>query len=378
MKKILYVSGTRADYGLMKSALMDIKNHSNLQLEILVTGMHLMKKYGHTFKEIKNDGFKIKKVKEVYKKDDYESMAIFLGNFVKKLTTTVSKIKPDIILILGDRAEALGTAIVGAYLNIPVAHLHGGEVSSTVDEIARHAITKLSHIHLTTTKKSAERILKMGENSSRIYVVGAPGLDQIVNQQIAQKEELFEKLGLKNKKTILVIQHPITLEIESAEKQMEETLSAIKKIGLQNVIIYPNADAGNTRIIKVINKFKNEPNFKIFKNLNHLDYLSLLNYAEVIVGNSSSGIIEAASFKKPVINIGTRQKGRERTFNVIDSGYSQEEIIKSIELALSPSFKESIKECINPYGEGNTGIKISRILSEIKINPELLQKQITY
>jgi GDP/UDP-N,N'-diacetylbacillosamine 2-epimerase (hydrolysing) len=378
MKKILYVSGTRADYGLMKSALMDIKNHSNLQLEILVTGMHLMKKYGHTFKEIKNDGFKIKKVKEVYKKDDYESMAIFLGNFVKKLTTAVSKIKPDIILILGDRAEALGTAIVGAYLNIPVAHLHGGEVSSTVDEIARHAITKLSHIHLTTTEKSAERILKMGEKSSKIYVVGAPGLDQMVNQQIAQKEELFEKLGLKNEKTILVIQHPVTLEIESAEKQMEETLNAIKKIGLQNVIIYPNADAGNTRIINVINKFKNEPNFKIFKNLDHFDYLSLLNYAEIIVGNSSSGIIEAASFKKPVINIGTRQKGRERTFNVIDSGHSQEEIIKSIELALSPSFKEKIKECINPYGEGNTGMKISKILSEIEINPELLQKQITY
>ncbi len=379
-RKILYVTGTRADYGLMKSVLENINRHPLLELEIAATGMHLMEDFGYTINEVERDGYKVHRINVTYEKDDKKSMAIFIGKFIQKFTKKIQNIKPDIIMVLGDRGEMLGAAIAGAYLFIPVAHIHGGEVTSTVDEFARHAITKLSHIHFPATKKSAERIIKMGEDPNRIFITGAPGLDLILNQNFHSKEEICNLLGLDTKEPILiVVQHPVTLYADISDKQMRETLEAVRVLEKQTVVIYPNADAGGRKMIKVIQEYEKFPFIHVIKNLEHNNYLSLMKNADVLIGNSSSGIIEAPSFNLPVVNIGTRQEGRERAENVIDVDHDKDEIIKAIKKALyHEEFKAKIKKCKNPYGDGKTGKRIADILSKIEINNKLLQKKLTY
>jgi UDP-hydrolysing UDP-N-acetyl-D-glucosamine 2-epimerase len=379
-RKILYISGTRADYGLMRETLIAIRKHPKLKLDIVVTGMHLMPEFGKTIYDIKKDKFKIHEIKAIYKNDSKESMSIFIGKFIQLLTEKIKKIKPDIILLLGDRGEMLAGAIVGSYLGIPVAHIHGGEVTSTVDEISRHAITKLSHIHFPATKKSAERLIKMGEDAWRIYLVGAPGLDSVLKQKLFSKEIISRKYNLDIKKPIiLVIQHPVSEEFDKASYQMRETMEAIKDLGYQSIVIYPNADAGGRKMIKIIEKYRKYPFIKIFKSIPRKDYLSLMNVASVMVGNSSSGIIEAPSFHLPFVNIGSRQKSRERAENVIDVDYKRDEIKKAIKKAIhNKEFRDKIKRCKNPYVNGETGLKIAKVLATIKINKKLLEKQLTY
>lgn len=375
-RKILYITGTRADYGLMKPVLRAVGNHPCLNLEIIATGMHLMPGFGMTVNEIKKGGFKIHEIDATYEKDDKESMANFIGKFIQLLTKKIKEIRSDIILLLGDRGEMLAGAIVGAYLTIPVAHLHGGEITSTVDEFSRHAITKLAHIHLPATELSAKRIMMMAEESWRVHVVGAPGLDLILNEKLASREEICKKLSLDPKRTIfLVVQHPVTMEIEHAEKQMRETMEAMNDLKQQTVVVYPNADAGGRKMITVIEEYKKYPFIKIYKNLEHNLFLGLMNIANVMVGNSSSGIIEAASFHLPVVNIGTRQEGRERSDNVIDVNYNKKEIIKAINKAMYDQiFIEKVKKCKNPYGDGKTGERVANILDKIKIDERLVKK----
>jgi len=379
-RKILYITGTRADYGLMKSVLREIENHPKLELEVIATGMHLMPEFGMTINEIKKDGFKIHEIAATYEQDNKQSMANFVGKFIQLLTDKVKKIKPDIIMVLGDRGEMLAGAIVGTYLTIPVAHMHGGDISSTVDEIVRHAITKLAHIHFPATEKSAERIIKMGEDPSNVFVVGAPGLDIILNENLIEPTKLSEKYNLDlSEPILLVIQHPVTTEVEDAPTQIRETLEAISELRYQTILIYPNADAGGRNMIKVIKEYEKYPFIKIFKNIPYKEYLSLMNIVGVMVGNSSSGIIEAPSFGLPVVNIGTRQEGRQRAENVIDVDYDKEQIKAAIKKALYDEvFKEKIKNCKNPYGDGKAGVRIADILSKIKIDKRLLQKNITY
>ncbi len=379
-RKIVYITGTRADYGLMFSVLNAIKNHPKLDLILIVTGMHLMSEFGETIKEIEKDDFEIYQINETYEKDDKESMAIFVGRCVNKFVDAFNCIHPDIVLLLGDRGEMLAGAVAGAYMNILVAHVHGGDVSGTVDEPVRHAITKLSYIHFPATKKSAERIIRMGEEKWRVHVVGAPGLDTILNEKVIESKEIARKYDLNlSKPIVLMVQHPVTTESDDAVKQVRETLNASVELKHQTILIYPNADAGGRRMIKAIKKYEKYDFIKTFKSLPRKDYLSLMKTASVMVGNSSSGIIEAPSFKLPVVNIGTRQEGRERAENVIDVGYSKNGIIKAIKKALyDKKFKEKIKKCKNPYGDGNSGERIAKVLSEIKIDKKLLQKRITY
>ena len=372
-RKILYITGTRADYGLMKSVLREIENHPKLELELIATGMHLMPEFGMTINEIKKDGFKIHEIAATYEQDNKQSMANFVGKFIQLLTDKVKKIKPDIILLLGDRAEMLAGAIVGTYLTIPVAHIHGGDISSTVDEIVRHAITKLAHIHFSATEKSAERIIKMGEDPSNVFVVGAPGLDIILNENLIEPTKLSEKYNLDlSEPILLVIQHPVTTEVEDAPTQIRETLEAISELRYQTILIYPNADAGGRNMIEVIKEYEKHPFIKIFKNIPYKEYLSLMNIASVMVGNSSSGIIEAPSFGLPVVNIGTRQEGRQRAENVIDVDYDKEQIKAAIKKALDDeNFKGKVKNCKSPYGDGGVGVRITDILSEIKIDKKI-------
>ena len=379
-RKILYITGTRADYGLMQSVLRAIEEHPKLELELIVTGMHIMSEFGMTINEIKKDGFKIHEIDATYEKDDKESMANFIGKFIQLLTKKVEEINPDIILLLGDRGEMLAGAIVGAYLTIPVAHLHGGEITSTVDEFSRHAITKLAHIHLPATEKSAERIIKMGEDPSNVFVVGAPGLDSILNENLIEPAELSKKYNLDSSKPIfMVVQHPVTTEVRDAHEHIRETLEAIVEIRHQTILIYPNADAGGRGMIEVIKEYEKYPFIKPYKSIPHKEYLSLLKMASVMVGNSSSGIIEAPSFGLPVINIGSRQEGRERAENVIDVDYDKEQIKTAIKKALDDeNFKEKVKNCKSPYGDGKAGVMIADILSRIKTDKKLLQKRLNY
>ncbi len=379
-KKILYISGTRADYGLMKNTLLEISKNPKLDLEIIATGMHLMPKFGRTLKEIKKDGFKVHKIEAVYKKDSKESAVDFIGKLIQLLNKELKKIKPDIILVLGDRAEALAGAVSGVYLVIPVAHVHGGDVSMTVDDVARHAITKLSSIHFAATEKSSKRIIKMGENPWRVYVVGAPGLDGILKSKIAAQKNITQKYHLDlSKPLLLVIQHPVTAEINRAGIHIEETMSAIKELGYQSIVVYPNADAGSRKMIQVIEKYRKYPFIKIYKNIPRFEYLSLMRIASCIVGNSSGGIIEAPSFGLPAVNIGTRQKGREKSDNVIDVGYKKEDIKKAIKKAIYDKiFRKKTKSYKSPYGSGDAGKKIAKILSEVTIDDRLLNKTITY
>ncbi|MDD5145723.1 MAG: UDP-N-acetylglucosamine 2-epimerase [Candidatus Pacebacteria bacterium] len=380
MRKILYISGTRADYGLMRETLFQIKKNPKLKIEIAATGMHLMPEFGLTIDEIKKDGFKIHKVNAIYKKDDKESMASFIGELIQLLTKEIKKIKPDIVLLLGDRGEMLSGAIAGSYLTIPVAHIGGGDISGTIDELARHAITKLSHIHFPVTENSAKRIQKMGEESWRIFKVSAPGLDDILNEKLFSEKEISKKYKLNlSKPILLVVQHAVTTEINEAAKQIKETLEAIRELGFQTILIYPNADAGGREMIKVINEYKKYPFIKIYKSIPRKDYLSLMKISSVLIGNSSSGVIEAPSFHLPMVNIGKREIGRERTRNVIDTNYNKEEIKKAIERAIhDKKFKESLKKIKNPYGNGNGGKKIADILAKIKIDKKLLEKKIIY
>lgn len=380
MRKILYISGTRADYGLMKCTLDKIQNHPELELEIIVTGMHLMEEFGITLNEIKNDGFKYHLIDSIYEKDDEESMLNFIGTFIQKAPKLIRKIKPDIILLLGDRGEMLAGAVTAAYLSIPVAHIHGGEISSTVDNLARHAITKLSNIHFPANLESAKRIIRMGEEPGKVFVVGAPGLDHVVNETLLEPEKIAEIYDLDlSRPIIIVLQHPVTLEVENAQSQIYETLEAVLDLRYQTIVIYPNADAGGRSMINVIKMYENISNIKIYKSLPRRDFLSLLKVASVLVGNSSSGIIEAPSFKLPVVNIGTRQNGRDRAENVIDATYEKEDIKTKILYCLSnKEFNNKIKTCKNPYGEGNAGVKIADILSKIPIDQDLLQKRSNY
>lgn len=375
-RKILYISGTRADYGLMRSVLRSIYNHPDLSLDIVVTGMHLMEEFGNTLEEIKEDEFRYHIIDVQNKDDTKEAMAIFIGKFIQELVPVVHHLQPDIILVLGDRGEMLAGAIAGVYMSIPVAHIHGGEITSTADDYARHAITKLAQIHLPATDKSRDRIIQMGEDASRIFVVGAPGLDQILNEPLFSQEELARKYQIDfSKPVLLVVQHPVTLEMDSAPEQIRETLEAVASLQIQTIVIYPNADAGGRGMIEMIKKYEHIPFIRTYKSLNHKEYLSLLKNVDVLMGNSSSGIIEAPSFGIPVINIGSRQHGRQRSVNVIDVGYNRHDIVEGIDFALhNKEFRANNKNKINPYGDGHSAEKIVEILSTISIDKLLLQK----
>lgn len=380
MRKIAYISGTRADYGLMQSTLIKINNSPQLELEVIATGMHLMEEFGTTISEIKKDGFVLHVIDEIYEKDDRASMARFTGALIVKLTDKLKEINPDAILLLGDRGEMLAGAIVGTYLGIPLIHVHGGEISSTVDDPVRHAITKLSHIHLPATKKSAKRIIKMGENKEYVFVVGAPGLDSILHEKLIEPEKIAQIYNLDLSRPIaVIIQHPVSTEIDQAGNQIQQTLDAVLELKIQTLLIYPNADAGGREMIEVIKKYENSPYIKTYRNIPRKEYLSLLNVVSVLIGNSSSGIIEASSFKLPVVNIGSRQKGRERAENVIDSEYGKENIKSTILKSLNDEgFKQKVKTCKNPYGEGKAGEKIVEILNNIDFDEKLIQKEVSY
>lgn len=379
-RKIVYITGTRAEFGLVSDLLQKIQSHPDLELEIIATGIHSLKEFGDTITEVKKTGIPYHISRSTYEEDTRQSMARFTGRCIDELSTIITGINPDFLLVLGDRAEMLAGAVCGVYLGIPVAHIHGGEQSSTVDDIVRHAITKLSHVHFAATKKSAQRIIRMGEDPSRVYITGAPGLDRILKGPLPDPTWLSEKYGIdRTRPLFLVVQHPVSLEIQDSAIQMYQTLEAIRRTRERAIIIYPNADAGGRAMVAEIEKHRNEPNITIFTNIPHDEYLGLLKISSAIIGNSSSGIIEAGAFRIPAVNIGTRQQGRERAENVIDTGYDADSIHAAIQKVLNDTkFKNRVAKCRSPYGNGTAGEKIVNVLANISVDPRLMQKRMTY
>jgi len=381
MRRIAVITGTRAEYGIFKSVLKEIRANAELQLSLIVMGMHLSTEFGYTVSEVEKDGFKIAaKIDVLHREDTEASMAKSIGECLSRAAEVLDRMVPDILLVLGDRSEMLVGAVAATYMSIPIAHIHGGEVSGNVDEPVRHAITKLAHIHFPATKQSAKRIIRMGEEPWRVHVVGAPGLDFILSKKVPEPKKRAAKYGLDlSKPIVLVLQHSVVTEADEAANQIRETLEAIKELKQQTVLIYPNADAGGRRMIKVIEKYQKYSFIKTFKSVGHEDYLSLMRLASALVGNSSSGIIEAPSIGLPVVNIGTRQMGRQRAGNVIDVDYDREEIVKAVKKAIwDQDFREKVKHCKNPYGDGKAGKRIAKVLSEVDLGKRLLEKRMTY
>jgi len=367
--KIIYLTGSRSEYGLMKNTLKKLA--TKFDLGIIVTGTHLHKKYGYSIKEIKKDRLKI--VKKIPLKDTSEDLKTMVRNFgilTKEITEILEKVGPDLVLVEGDRLEQLAMTISAATMNIPVAHTSGGAISKSIDDSTRNAITKFAHIHLAPTKKSAQRIIKMGEEPWRVNVVGPP-----INLKY-KVIDTWKKFSLeKNKPLILVLQHPISTQVNDSKKQMRQTLEALKELKNQTVIIYPNGDPGSENMIKEIEKFRKIAYFKIFKNLENDIFMNLLKNADVIVGNSSAGIVESPFFKLPTINIGIRQKGRECGDNIINVNHDKDEIIRGIEKTRSKKFK--IRK--NPYKvKGLAEDNIISVISNLKLNSKVLQKEPTF
>jgi GDP/UDP-N,N'-diacetylbacillosamine 2-epimerase (hydrolysing) len=382
-RKIAVVTGTRAEYGILYPVLKAVEVRPELELSLVVSGMHLCHEFGYTVKEIEKSGFNVDaRVDMLLSGDSPESMAKTVGLGVIGMAQAWGQLRPDIIVVFGDRVEPLAAVIAGAYMNIPVAHIHGGDaaIGSNIDDSNRYAITKFAHIHFAATTKHAERIIKMGEDEWRVHTVGSPALDTILNEPLVPADVLANKLEIDlSHPLIITVQHPVTTQADEASGQMRQTLEAIVEMGYATVVIYPSSDAGGRRMIQVIKEYDKHPFIKTFKSLPRLEYLSLMKVANVIVGNSSSGIIEAPSFGLPTVNVGIRQAGRERGNNVIDVRHNKQEIVIGIEKALSDEkFLKEVKKCKSSYGDGRASERIANTLTEIEITPKLIQKKITY
>lgn len=381
-RKIIVTTGSRSEYGILRPVLESIRISKKLELFLIVTGMHLSKKHGMTIHEIEKDGFKIASKINMFPSDDTNyAMAIALGKGIMGFSKIFKEIKPDINLVLGDRDEILASAIAAYHMNILNAHIHGGDKTKAgIDEYNRHVITKMSNIHFAATKKSKERIIKMGENPKYVHLTGSPSIDGILKSKITEKKDLEKKFGVKFKGTeIILLQHPVTTQTNYSEIQILNTLRAVAKVGHPTIAIAPNSDAGNKKIFEHLESFEKRYDFiKLYRNLPRSDFLGLLKNCGVLVGNSSSGIIEGSYFDISVVNIGIRQKNRESGKNVLNvRKESMESIYAAILMALK---RKKSHQFINRYiyGHGNASAKIVRYLENIKLDKELIQKQISY
>ncbi|MGE0275325.1 MAG: UDP-N-acetylglucosamine 2-epimerase [Nitrospiraceae bacterium] len=380
-RKIAVVSEARATYGYIRRLMQLIQRSDRLELHLIVTGMHLLKEYGHSVDEMIRDGFTPAARVDMYVGGDSPTAwSKSLGVEIQGLAQVFDMLKPDLMLVAGDRAEILAATVTAAYMNIPVAHIQSGDLSGHIDGSARHAITKLAHVHLPSCEDSAERVRRLGEEPWRIFNVGAPQLDDVVHGKTLDRGELARLVACDfSKPVLLVIQHPVLAEVHLARKQMEETMAAVRESGHQALVIYPNVDAAGREIISVIEHYRDNATIRAFRNLDREVFLSLLGAVSVLIGNSSVGILEAPSFKLPALDIGSRQTGRMRACNVITVPEFDRTIIRrEIDRALhDPVYRSALETCVNPYGDGNSSERICRILEEIDLS-RLLNKHMTY
>lgn len=378
-RKILIVTERRADYSKFRPVLREIEKSKKLDYFLIVTGSHLLKENGYTINEIKKDGFNITSKFNMYsnhRKDTGREMVHGFGKAIIELSKIIDKLNPDIILSGFDIGANFAAAIVGAHMNKIVAHMEGGEVTGTIDESIRHATTKFSHLHFTTNNQATKRLIKMGENPKYIFTVGNPSLDSIKNIPKIFRHDLEKEFEIDlNKPFVIVMQHTVTTEVAKAERNILETLYAINELKIQTIIILGNADLGSKKIANIIRKSK----IKQYETLSFSKYINLLKHATALIGNSSSGKMEAPFLKIPSINIGTRQSGRPKTISVIDVPYDKNQIKKAILKTIEDkTFLKNIKKQKNIYGDGNSSKKIVKILETINLDTIPIQKKLTY
>ncbi len=390
-RKIAVFTGNRAEYGLQVPILKEIDRHPNLDYFLIVSGAHLDKNFGQTIAEIKEDGFKIGETIELKTGgEDLISTSNSIGEGILKITEVINKHKPDIFLVYADRFETFAAAIASSQTNTATAHVEGGDITQggALDDNVRHAITKLSHLHFSTNNEATNRILGMGEEKWRVHTVGYPGIDLININDFSAVDEIEKEFNLDISKPIIIFtQHSVSNKYNLVIDQLKPALDAIKTISdegpVQSLLTYPNNDAGGKKIYEIIKSYASK-NIKIYKSLGRKNYWGLLNlsknpnYRIVCVGNSSSGIKETPAFGCPVVNIGTRQLGRLKGKNVIDTGYNKKEIYKAIKKGLyDEKFRNICREVKNPYGIGNAGKKIVKVLASVNLNDKLLTKKMT-
>lgn len=380
MRRICAITERRADYSKLKPVLQNIEEDPELELHLIVTGHHLLPRLGHTVEIVESDGFNIVGRVPMFSegvKDSGSEMARALGRVVIGITEALERVAPDIMLVGFDLGAHLAAAIVAAHMNITVAHIEAGELSGSIDEALRHATSRFAHLHFASNEVSAQRLVRMGENPKYVFNVGCPSLDALLTMGFMPPEELARKFGLDlSQPFILVLQHPVTTEADEATEQIMLTLEAVKKTGMQAILVYPNIDAGGRRIIRVIERTK----IQNYRSLPFEVYASLMRHASVLVGNSSSGIVEAPYLKLPAINIGTRQQGRIQAENVINTGYDTEEIYAAVMTAIyDEEFRKRLDGCKNPYGDGRASSRIVKILKSVDLHdPVLIQKRLAY
>ena len=378
---ICIVTGTRAEYGLLYWTIKKLKSERNFNVQLCVTGMHLSPEFGLTYKQIEEDGLVIdKKVEMLLSSDSANGISKSIGLGIISFADVFSNLKPDLVLILGDRFEIFAAATAAMIAKIPIAHCHGGEATEgLIDEPIRHSITKMSQLHFTSTEEYRKRVIQLGEQPNRVFNVGALGIENINKLKLLNKSDFEKSIGFKLlKQTFLITFHPVTLEKSTAEDQFKNLLSAIKKYPNTTFIFtMPNADNDGRVIINLIKDFvANNINTSIaFTSMGQLRYLSAIKHVDLVIGNSSSGLIEVPSFKKPTINIGDRQRGRVYGLSVINCQPRKKEIIESIDLGLSESFRKKLEKSSNPYGNKNSSIEIFKILKKVIVNENLVKKK---
>jgi GDP/UDP-N,N'-diacetylbacillosamine 2-epimerase (hydrolysing) len=379
-KKLLFVTGSRGEWGYIRPLLKLIDERDDFSYSLCVTNMHLLPSFGESVNEIEKDGFKVDyKINMSIDGYNHITQVKSLGLFLVSFADILASDKPDWIILAGDRGEQLMGAIAGGYTYIPVVHIQAGERSGNIDGMARHAIGKFAHLHIASNEDAKDRLIKLGEEDFRVHNVGAPQLDELVAGMYSSKEYIKNSLGIDlNRDFILVVQHPVTEEFDIADKQIEETMKAVNKFRSPKIVILPNNDAGSVKVREGIENFLTGE-YYIFSNLKRQDYLGLLKYSKVLVGNSSSGLLEAPTFKTPAVNLGRRQMGREQGINVINSDFNEESIAKGIEKALSNEFVNEVNaNCVNPYGDGQSAKRILNLIINTPIDNKLIVKDITF
>jgi len=378
LMRLLFVTGARSEWGYIRPILR-LCQERGIDYRICATNMHLLPSHGLSVNEIRENGFEISD--EIYMAVDgnnHYTQAKALGVFLCSFTDVVTRIKPDWIILAGDRGEQLIGGLVGAYTYTPVAHIQAGELSGNIDVVARHALGKFAHIHMAANKDAADRLRRLGEQAFRIHNVGAPQLDELEQGEVSELTELESKYAIElSRPYMLVAQHAVTEEFDRAAQQIEVTIAAIDTFDLAKVWILPNNDAGSDIVRQGILK-QRRADVYLFENLKRQDYLGFMRGAACMVGNSSSGLLEAPSFGLPAVNIGRRQAHRVQGKNVINASFEVAHIVAAIKTALSPEFREAISGCENPYGDGKSSARILDILASTRRDDRLLIKELTY
>jgi len=381
MKRIGIMTGTRAEYGLLKPLMQEINKDNDLELYLIVSGMHLSPEFGMTYQEIEEDGFEINaKVEMLLSSDSPAGISKSIGLGVIGFADEFQRADLDMLILLGDRYEALSAAICAMVMRIPIAHLHGGELTEgAIDEGIRHSITKMSYLHFTSTEQYRNRVIQLGENPERVFYVGALGVENIKKINLMTKEELERSIHFEiDENTVVVTYHPVTLENNTVEEQFLNLLKVLdRNPKIRMIFTKANADTNGRIVNELIDKYaaQNSERACAFMSLGQKRYLSALKYCRIVIGNSSSGIIEAPSFGKPIINIGDRQKGRICADSVINCGYTQQEIRQAMETALTEEFENKARNCRNPYEKENTAANIISVIKDYLLNDKIKLKK---